>query len=522
MKKRTIVSLLCAIVLLAGCGESGGGLTQKTQAGENGKITAEPLELTAHMHWQNVNSFKDDFAIFQEAFKLTNVRLKGTAASTNSNSAEAYNLMIASGDIPDIIGYIDYNRMMSDAQEGLYLPLNELIEQYAPNIKAFFDANPDVRKSMTAADGQIYGLPSTYDKGSTAGMGYMIRQDWLDKLNLSMPQTVDEFYTVLKAFRENDPNGNGQKDEVPFLTRTKGSLPMVSFWNAKPGYYVDNGTVKYGPVEPEYKEAMMNVAKYYAEGLIDQEIFSRGANAREVLFGEDKGGMTYDWFSSTSAFNDQLPASIPGFKLVGMEPPASADGVRRCDFKREPLNNKMGWGISNANQYPVETIKYMDFWFSEAGKRLYNFGIEGEDYNLVDGKPIFTDKVLKNEQTPALYLNSLGSLIPVMGAQTDAEYEKQAMQPEGLDALMLYENNDNYNYYEKFPLVPIPDESKEQFARISNDMNTKMNEIIQKWVIGVEPLDDASWERYLADMKNIGVEDAVRIQQQAYDEYQAR
>ncbi len=517
--KRLFLILLAGLVFLSGCSQTGAVQNKPVKPGRDGRITDEPLELTVHMHWQNIYSFQDDFAVFQEAFQRTNVRLKGTAATTNLSSIDSYDLMMASGKLPDIISYIDYNRMMSDGKNGFFIPLNELIEQYAPNIKKFFDENPDVRKSMTASDGNIYALPSTNDSASKAGLGYMIRKDWLDKLNLRLPDTMEELYIVLKAFRDEDPNGNGFKDEIPFFTRTKGSLPFVMSFGAKSGLYIDNGKVKFGPSEKEYYEGMRLMSLYYEEGLLDKEIFSRGANAREVLFGENRGGMTYDWFSSTSVFNDKLTVPVPGFELVPLAPPKAADGIRRCEFSREPLMTGMGWGISSACLYPVEAIKYMDFWLSAEGKQLFSFGIDGIDYTMQDGKAVFTDKVLKNELTPVAYLNSRGAILPTVGSQISAEYEKQAMHESGREGFLMYETHNNYNYYERMPLCPVADEAKEQYKKISETVHSILADRIQRWVIGVEKLDWEAWEAYLAELRKAGFEEMIAIQQNAYDAY---
>ena len=135
-------------------------------------------------------------------------------------------------------------------------------------------------------------------------MGFYIRKDWLDRLGLSVPTTVDELYAVLKAFREQDPNGNGRKDEVPYFYRGMNVDGLIQLWGAYNDWHVDeNGRVVHGKTEEAYRNAMRELAKWYREGLIDQEIYSRGSYSREQLLGDNLGGMTHDWLGSTGTFN---------------------------------------------------------------------------------------------------------------------------------------------------------------------------------------------------------------------------
>jgi putative aldouronate transport system substrate-binding protein len=189
------------------------------------------------------------------------------------------------------------------------VPLNEYIDQYAPNIKRVLEERPEVKKNITSFDGNIYYIP--HIPGGTVSTGWFIRNDWLKTLGLKAPETTEELYDTLVAFRNNDPNGNGIKDEIPYFNgaMTSGNFSglecLYYLWNAFPSWYSDNGVVKYGPYEPNFKEAMMNLAQWYEEDLIDKEIFTRGSKARDKLLGDNVGGSTHDWFGSTALFNEK-------------------------------------------------------------------------------------------------------------------------------------------------------------------------------------------------------------------------
>ena len=434
IKKVLLIGLATVMttVVVSGCSKSATDVTESSNSG--GKISKEPLELTIHMHYYNDVSFKDDWEVFKKAGDETNVYLKGTVASSVTNSDEAFNLMVARGDLPDIV-HGPRTKINEYGTEGAFVPLNDMIEKYAPNIKKFMEENPDYKRHITAADGNIYGISYVY--GGTVAQGYYIRQDWLDKLGLEQPKTKDEYHDVLLAFKNGDPNGNGKKDEIPYFARSSNELVrLVNLFGCHSGWYVKDGKVHYGMYDPEYKTAVTELAKWYKEGIIDPEIYTRGNKARDELLSKNLGGATHDWFGSTAGYNESLKDTVPGINFVPIAPPADING----DVWEETARAKYGemaWGISYKNQHPVETMKYFDFWFSKEGLTLANFGIEGKHYNMVDGKPVFTDLVLKGEKDAIGVLQDAGAQIE-MGTVQDFWYEEQWLTDAAKEGMEMY------------------------------------------------------------------------------------
>ena len=137
---------------------------------------------------------------------------------------EKLNLTFASGDLPDaIIGGVD---VVSNTD--VLAPLDEIIDACAPNIQQMFADLPDLRGALTLSDGHIYSLPNgDADVKNEINSELWINKAWLEKLGLEMPKTVDEFYDVLVAFRDGDPNGNGMKDEIPLLVSATTDAPKI-------------------------------------------------------------------------------------------------------------------------------------------------------------------------------------------------------------------------------------------------------------------------------------------------------
>ncbi len=490
------------------------------------KIVDEPLELSIQMNHARYPRYLEEWPVEQAARKATNIHLKdvtiGANVRTDENSGktEALNLVLASGKIPDIVGSSRLKDFVNQyGPEGAFLPLNDLIDEHAPNLKAFFEKNPNIASAIKAADGNIYYIP--YLPDGKYGRAYFIRYDWLEKLGLETPDNVDELETVLKAFRDNDPNGNGLKDEVPFFARQWPEvLRLVTLWDGRSSgsdtyhdFYVDEGKLKHPYAGEGYREGIKNIARWYSEGLIDAEVFTRGNSSREYLLSENLGGMTHDWFASTSGYNDSLKDKVEGFQFKAFIPPASISGKRIEEHRRIPIKPD-GWAIGHTNKHPVETIKYFDFYFSEEGRRLVNFGVEGEQYNMVDGKPQFTEEFLTNGEPVNAQLWAIGAQLQARGFYQDYEYERQWSNKYALEGIELYDQGDYL--IDQFLGVAFNQEEQKVYDKHWASIRDYMLERQQAWILGSGDVV-ADWDSYMAQLKKMGYDDVIAVMQSAYD-----
>jgi putative aldouronate transport system substrate-binding protein len=507
--------LTLPMVLLGAC-----ALTGPAQADEHLRIVDEPLELTIHMHWPRSQGYDENYPVEQAAREMTGIHLKDATMGRNTtDSSEAMNLLIASGNMPDIVGgHLIQQPLNQYGPQGAFVPLNDLVEEHAPNIKAFWDNNPGLKEAISAYDGNYYYIP--YLPDGKYGRAYYIRQDWLDKLGLEQPQTIDELYEVLKAFRDQDPNGNGLKDEVPaFFRDWAEAVRLVTFWDARSSgsdtyhdFYVnEEDRVAHPYAQDAYRDGLAMVAKWYKEGLIDAEVFTRGSSAREYLLGQDLGGFTHDWFASTSGYNDALADKIEGFNFIPFLPPKSAGGVRIEEHRRIPIKPD-GWAISHTNDRLVETIKYFDFWFTEQGSLLSNFGIEGVHYDIIDGEPIYKEEVLSDSQPVNAQMWAVGAQIQ-RGYPQDYRYEWQWTAPEARDGIELYDQHDLL--VDQFLGVAMNQEEQAVYDRYWPSIRTYMLERQQAWILGTGDIT-ADWDAYVATLNRMGYEQVIEAMNSAY------
>lgn len=514
-----IAWIITIAVLLTACGTK---QLQGQKGTSSNKVSNKPIELSFFMV-DGDGAFDEEWQVFKKAEEITNVKLKGYSSKSTTDDNQAFNLMMASGKVADVVRKYGRNEINKYAQKGAFIPLNNLIDQYAPNIKAFLDKNLEIKKFVTSDDGNIYFIPYIRDaEKMKASTGWFIRTDWLVKLGVNSPQTVDELYTVLKAFKENDPNGNGQKDEIPYFSREakpgfENSIScLLPLWDAHKEWYLDGDTIKYGPMQPEYKEAYKTIAKWYKEGLIDKEIYTRGGKARDELLNGNLGGLTHDWFGSTADYNTKLKTSIPEFQFMPIAPMTNTKGKKVTYFGRDNVDD-VGCAIATSNKHQVETIKYLDFWFSKEGRRLANFGVEGKQYNMVDGKPIFNDSVLKGEKSAVNILQSIGAQ-RVFSYQQDFDYEAQWLNPIALKGMKEYV--DNKYIIDQMPKLNLTVEEEQKMVSLMKNIDTYRMEKAQKWALGGENVEE-SFENSLQQFKNLNIDQAIEIYQNAYKRYKA-
>lgn len=536
MKKLISALLACSLTAasITGCSGSGaasGNDSAKTTASAASGQTAaaspeseylcsdKPVTFTFFNIFDGI-TFDPSWQVFEEAAKLTNVSLESSVSQSASDETTAYNLMLSSGKLADIISYASLSELEKLGRDGGLIPLNDLIDEHAPNLKKALDENDLFRKIATSTDGSIFVIPKL--QNMDVAEADFIRTDWLEKLNLETPDTIDELYTVLKAFRENDPNGNGVKDEIPFFSRqgNKSFNDVLNLWDAHDSFYVRDGKVTFGPMEDEFKLAMTNAIQWYQDGIIDPEWFTRGPGGRDILLGGNLGGYCNDWVGSNYDYNPKLEKEIPGFRFECIAPVENQNGERILHTTRAGMP---GWGISSQCKDPVAVIKYFDFWFSEAGDKLTNYGIDGVTYTEADGKVSYTDAITQTDKTVLQELRNYGVQYRI-GMIQDYEYERAWITEEAAQATdMLVKGN--------YVHVPIPQLNGElglkydeataaEYSKLMASINPFVMENIQKWVLGSQNFD-TTYDKFIEDLKNKGIERAMEINQTAFELYNA-
>jgi putative aldouronate transport system substrate-binding protein len=441
-------------------------------------------------------------------------------------ASEQFNLMVADGNLPDLMEYnwLGYPGGPEKAiADGVIIPLNDVFAKYCPNLTAFLKTHPEYDRMIRTDNGNYYCFPMIRDDPKLLNAtGLVIRKDWLDELGLAVPTTIDEWYTVLKTFKE-------KKGGVPLAFESffllSYEMPFAYAFDTMYGRYVDmNGKIRLGQVDPGYRDFLATMAKWYKEGLIDPDFASatfdqvsakmtNGTSGASIAYMGSRMGV---WINSGRATN-------PNFKLVAAPMPSLRKGE---NAKFSPISIPYNYaggcvGITTSCSDIERAARLLDWGYSEAGRLFYNFGIEGESYTMVNGQPVFTSLIMKNPQgRPMAQIMAAYARSNYNGPFIqDVRYSQQYQSlPEQKDAMSVWSIPESIKRVVP-PITPTPEESRE-YAIIINDINTYANEMILKFILGTENL--SRWDTYVNIINGMKLSRALEIQNNALARYNRR
>ena len=434
---------------------------------------------------------------------------------------EQFSLIMASGDLPDIISYYEgrggYAAINRFGEEGAFVPLQDLIEEHAPNLRQILLDDPEIRRTITAQDGNIYYVPMM--AAINAARGWFIRYDWLEAVGLDVPTTTDELYEVLVAFRDGDPNGNGLEDEVPLVFRRRGDDAFYNIralayaFDADMDWVVRNGRVVFGPSEPQYRDYLAYIQRLYGEGLIDREVLTRTGNPRTELFSDDRAGAIHDWFASTANLNDTLGGEIAGFELRHFSPPVGTVDEPYTRIQMSTVRNDGAWAISTTNPDPVAAIRFFDFIYSDEGTRLMNFGVAGVHHELEGGVPVYTELITDNPDGMGMHEALVtGGMQWKIGMRQHLDYERQFANAIAFEARRDY--MDNY-IVEEFPVLNFTAEDRDTITDIESQIRSYVLENTSRMMVGARSVGE--FPQFVQELEDLGLSRLTAIYQAAYD-----
>ncbi|CAH1210407.1 MULTISPECIES: extracellular solute-binding protein [unclassified Paenibacillus] len=262
-------------------------------------------------------------------------------AATGTNYEQKVNLAISSNDLPDALVVKD-TQLRAMVKAGQLEDLTDAFNRFAsPAMKSYMEKTNGVSAEAVTFDGKMYAIPSI--QVHSDGVHQMwIRKDWLDKLGLEPPKTMEELEQVAKAFVEQDPDGNGKHDTIGvagqqnggrlyanFLESTNNTYgldPIFGAYKAYPGYWLkdDAGNPVYGSILPETKEALAKLRDMYADGLIDKELGIRKSASEPVVNG-NAGIFFAPWWMGYGPLPDAIK-NDPNANWQAYLLPLDADG----------------------------------------------------------------------------------------------------------------------------------------------------------------------------------------------------
>lgn len=456
----------------------------------------------------------DKSLFVKEMEKRTNVKWEFTLASEaeiveklglSFNSGEYYDVYIKSG-----ISEIDTSKF---AQQGIVIPLNDLIDKHMPNLKKLLDER-DLWKNITSGDGKVYAFPQVNDPGIAAPSAF-INGSWLKAVGKNLPATVDEYLDVLRAFRDNDPNGNGEKDEYPLYLPAGGVDILMPYfgiamdWNTMSMYNVAAGEITYVPTSEQFKNFLSVMRTMYTEKLINQDCFTASWDSLNAM------GATKDVLGGFPSWGAYLH--------VGAEKDENFPMLMPLMGKTFPVSNGLFYGglvMTDKCAKPEVIAAWSDYLYTEEGGRLAWMGVEGETYTI-DDKGTYhwnTDGTYGTDMTSIRAKQGLFGNKPVPVKSPALFNEGQA----NLEELFLYKERVKITAYgaDYFPALAWTDEEIKEKSTLIATINPYFQQYEAKVITGELDLN-ASWDEYLKTMDDMGLARLKEIDKAAFDRWLA-
>ncbi len=485
---------------------------------------SEQAEISVWVPWSSqVCDSPNEVRAVQAMEERTNVHINWTTASSNEAS-EKFGLLMVSGDYPDVLcgagGYYA-GGLTAGVEDGVFLDVSDLIEKAMPNYKKIITSNSEYDKMTKLDDGRrvaIYQANCYNDRieGENPWIGLAIRKDWLNKLNLSLPETLEEWHQVLTAFKEN-------YGAVMTINATGVNMAQdfISAYGILGEFYQKDGTVYYGPLEEGYKQYLVMMRQWYEEGLIDPNFnsFSEWTDTNQMFANNEAGAgpiigsYTYTYLkdSGMTKEEDFFLQTVPAPVLNKGD--TSYSGMSIPVFSRHLV-------LSNNCKNPELVLSYLDQYYTEELMEITSYGIEGESYKKKeDGSYEFLDVVKNNAD--GLSQADACSQYTMMAGQYFGFYNWGYAPPlygEWLnEAQGVWKTDDSLNLPSNITMTP---EETIEYSTVYTDIKTLVQEYTAKCIMGSESLEH--YDSFLQSLHDYGIERCLEIQQSALDRYNAR
>ncbi len=551
MRRRTFIqgaafaAAVAAASALTGCGSK----SNAPVANENGVV--ESTEQTQFTIIGGQSALSPGYADNQVLNAMQENAGISIEWNTMSDSlAEQVNIRIAGGDLPDAfmgVGFSNYD-LTNYGADGTFINLDPYITpDIMPNLSAILEQNPNIRSAITMSDGCIYGLPAAEQMG-TAGIGKeedysiytipqfsMINKAWLDDLGLAVPTTLEELHTALKAFKDNDMShkfyGNDAGTTIPMSTGFDQWCWGQNIFYAGFGFtnwpndvcndlvLQGDGTIQFMCVNDKYREAVTYFHDWYAEGLMDVEMFSQSDTQLMSKCQQGWVGVSTWWYI------DELMGDYAK-DYVFLPVLAGPDGTRNVTVRTGGGTNSGQLSITSVCQSPINLLKFFDQWYTGENVMQLQYGPIGVYFTQQDENGVWNS--ITDAEAQAQFGKSAGEL--------KGEYEVAGPK---LILSQYYEENfhmedraverltDLYDYW----LPQVTDTSVypvdcvftidelDTIDRYKSDFESMVSEQEGLWIRDGGPTDE-EWEAYKQMLSDTcGMDKLLEVYKNAYARY---
>jgi len=543
--KRFIPMVLIVVLMLTlftACDTTQSGKTPTQQTGDSstqGKVhklkVLGPVNESAEIKFAE----REEYPIwhkFEEMLKAKNLEITYETVPSDQYSVVIQTRLASASDLPDFVNVstVGNTAVLALANQGMFLPINRIIEKGDGTAKRFLEeVAPFVVKLNMAPDDNLYWLTNvekiTYQgKSCSTCMIILIRKDWLDNLGLPAPKTAEEFKNVMREFRKRDANNNGIEDEILALNPADFNNGIAQWFGLGTGI-TSVALEEQKVVSPWYQPGIKDYFRYLNElvneGILDTSLFGRNAGERiNQKLVENKIGAQFS-YAMQAWLEPAIKADNPQLMPIGPLP--AVDGITPVNSIETPNLSWNAWAVTKNCKDEEGMAALIDILYSEEYELITCWGIEGQTYEVVDGIKRYLPGIGN------AYLKEMAEARIAMGQYLygDSIFPRLRFAPMELEISTSPPHKAEYQkqvafYKPTFPndnnayLAMPSDEQIEEINSIITDLATYSDELATNLTLGENSLDD--WDTYMADLKELGLDRLIEINQQRLDLYNSR
>lgn len=444
-----------------------------------------------------------------------------------TGATEQFNLMVASGDLTDIIQAADYyvGGLGAAYDDEVIIDLSDIVEENAP---IYYDllmnkANQATRDTVLT-DGRHLSINTLKDE-AVSDMGLVVRGDWLDELGMDVPETLDEFTDVLYAIH--DKYGCSQtlyvnsSGEIQYMDGIFGVSMFKVSGSTDIAPYVLDGTITSGLLADEFREYIAYIRDLISDGIIYKDFYVNASTESEA-WGLVSSGDTGVWRLGADSMHkvpdyaeDSNAYAAPIPKLV------KEAGDQYLFGQQVALADNKGYSITAKCEDPETLLQFFDWFFTDEGVLISNYGVAGETYDMVDGEPQYNEFITSNPN-PNLHMMFAVILNTYNQAPMYNIVSKMwvGYTQEEKDAIHLWSDTSNDDTSRALPTAAaLNTEETSQIATQMTAVISYASEEILKFMTSAQELNDESWDNFKEQCLAQGLEDCLDVYQNAYEEY---
>ena len=421
---------------------------------------------------------------------------------------ERLEAMLAAQDLPDLLEPYD-ETMSFTVRPGLaaaVLDLTDYVMTCAPNYLAAMGQN-EILKDHLLDDGEINTFYQLSTGSAPTDYGPWIRQDWLEEQGLEIPRTYEDYETALVAFR--DAYGCSDALLLPGYGAIEGNYLAAGFGAAawvfggdysNMGFYVQDGVVKYGPLEPGFWDYVTLLHHWYELGLISPDFMYQ--SPRAALVGSQTGLL---YLTTGEAGNYQAITGDGSGVLVPI-PDAALTPDDRLHLARDPKSmvQRATYYVPATCPDPALAVRWCDFWYTDSGTRLLNWGVEGETYSLDEsGQPVYTEAVLLASGSRSRRSPYLCDLLPGV---LDLDLYRYWLDAPAMAASDTWTRGRDPAWGLSADLA-LSDQDKERFSNMMIAIQTHTASLTDQLITGAKSLDQR--ETCLQQLRDLGIDKCI-------------